>query len=234
VRGSERVPADVRLAVYGGAYRSRLAEALATTYGALAKLLDEDFAALAHGYVRTHDSSYFSIRNYGEQFAEFLAGDPATAKAPLLADLARFEWAMSGAFDAADEAPLVAQDLGAVAPDDWAQLRFIFHPSVARLSLHWNAPQIWQALTDDHERPPAQYQATATEWLLWRQGLATYFRSLDATEARVLDAARAGWPFGELCELLCACVGDDEAAGEAAMLLRGWVEAGLLTGTSAG
>jgi hypothetical protein len=44
----------------------------------------------------------------------------------------------------------------------------------------------------------------------------------------VLDAARSGWPFGELCELLCDEVGEPEAPAQAAALLRGWVQSGLI------
>ena len=39
----------------------------------------------------------------------------------------------------------------------------------------------------------------------------------------MLDAARSGWPFGELCELLCEELGRRAAAAQAATLLRGWV-----------
>ncbi len=95
VTGTARVPAATRLAVYGGAYRARLAEALATTYAALAKLLDADFEELAQAYVASHDSPYFSVRYYGEDLARFLESEERYAAAPLLADLARWEWAMT-------------------------------------------------------------------------------------------------------------------------------------------
>ncbi len=66
-------------------------------------------------------------------------------------------------------------------------------------------------------------------WLLWRHELTTYFRSLDATEAAVLDAARQGWPFGELCELLCDELGESQAPAHAAALLRDWIASGLIS-----
>jgi hypothetical protein len=232
VSGSARVPAAARLAIYGGAYRGRLAEALGANYPALAKLLDEDFAQLAEAYVVSHDSPYFSIRYYGEDLARFLATEERYAGAPLLADLARWEWAMTQVFDAADAAPLEAAALSQVAPDAWALLRFRWHPSVTRLDLRWNAPQVWQALTEARERPAAAVTVEAAPWLLWRQGLTTYFRSLAPTEAQALDAARSGWPFGELCELLCETVGDEAAPATAASLLRGWVGSGLIIATA--
>jgi hypothetical protein len=230
VVGTARVPVATRLRIYAGAYRSRLAEALENTYPALAKLLGEsDFHALAAEYVRTHDSPYFSIRYYGDALPEFLAAHSDYAGAPVLAELARWEWTMTDVFDAADATPLTHAELSRVSPPQWAALRFAWHPSVRRLALEWNAPQIWQALIAEAERPQASWSAAPVEWLLWRQGLTTYFRSLGASEAAMLDAARNGWPFGELCELLCTELGEEQAVSTAATRLRDWVGSGLIT-----
>jgi hypothetical protein len=98
-----------------------------------------------------------------------------------------------------------------------------------RLSLAWNVPQMWQALVKEQQRPQASLNEKPLEWLLWRHELSSYFRSLTATDAAVLDAARAGWPFGELCALLCEELGETQAPAHAATLLREWVGAGLVT-----
>jgi hypothetical protein len=135
---------------------------------------------------------------------------------------------MTSAFDAADAPPLSAAALARFAPAQWAQLRFRWHPSVQRLTLWWNVPQLWRALSEDAERPAMTLAAAPVQWLLWRENLTTYFRSLPKTEASVLDAARSGWPFGELCTLLCEEIGDAEAPAQAAVLLRGWVTSGLI------
>jgi len=231
VTGTARVPLATRLGIYGGAYRSRLADALAANYPALAKLLGEsDFATLAMDYVRAHDSPFFSIRYYGDQLPAFLAAHEDYTAAPVLAELARWEWTMTCVFDAAEAAPLAHAQLARVPAAQWAQLRFSWHPSVHRLELAWNVPQLWQALSDDAQRPPVTLQASS--WLLWRHELLTFFRSLPPAEAAVLDAARSGWPFAELCELLCDEVGEAQAPAQAAELLRGWIAAGLIVGAS--
>jgi hypothetical protein len=233
VVGTARVPVATRLSVYGEAYRARLSEALQANFPALAKLLDtQDFAVLASHYVTAHDSSFFSIRHYGHELPQFLGQHPHYLDAPVLAELARWEWAMAGAFDAADATPLVHTDLARLSAQQWAQLRFTWHPSVARLGLSWNVPQLWQALNEDAERPAASLSREPLQWLLWRQGLTTYFRSLQNAEARALDAARDGWPFGELCDLVCDEVGEAQAPATAATLLRGWIDAGLIIGAA--
>jgi hypothetical protein len=229
VVGTARVPVATRLGIYAGAYRSRLAEALASNYPVLARLLGEsDFGALASEYIAAHDSPFYSIRYYGDGLARFLATREDYAAAPVLAELAQWEWAQTSVFDAADAPPLAADALARIPPAHWAQLRFRWHPSVQRLTLWWNVPQLWQALSEDRERPEMSLAATPMEWLLWRENLTSYFRSLPKTEASVLDAARSGWPFGELCTLLCEELGDGAAPAQAAMLLRGWIGSGLI------
>ncbi|MGB6604839.1 MAG: DNA-binding domain-containing protein [Steroidobacteraceae bacterium] len=232
VLGTARVPVETRLGIYAGAYGSRLIDALRSNYPALAALLGEaDFEALGAEYVRTHDSPFFSIRNYGDVLAEFLTQHPTYAEVPVLCELARWEWMLGGVFDAADAAPLTAAALGSVAPGDWAQLRFEWHPGVRRIALVWNVPQLWQALTDERERPELSLLAEPVEWLAWRQELRTYFRSLSKSEAALVDAARAGACFGELCEQLQAELGAQAAPARAAALLRAWVAAGLIVAT---
>jgi hypothetical protein len=229
VVGTQKVPVATRLEIYGDGYRSRLIEALEANFPVLSELLgEEDFTTLGGAYVRSHDSPFFSIRYYGNELADFLATDPAYAGAPVLAELARWEWAMSEVFDAADADPIGTETLAGVVPQEWAGLRFDWHPSLRRLRLAWNAPQIWKAVSDEAEPPEVALGEEPAEWLLWRQELRTYFRSMQPHEAMALDAARAGQSFGELCDGLSAQIGEAEAPAKAAAFLKGWIESGLI------
>src|SRR3979411_1870320 len=96
----------------------------------LANLLGEaDFQTLGAKYVATHESPFFSVRYYGHELADFLAATPQYSKAPLLAELAQWEWAMAAAFDAADAEPIDSAAFAQVAPEDWAELRFEWSPA---------------------------------------------------------------------------------------------------------
>jgi hypothetical protein len=229
VVGTQRVPVSTRLGIYSGGYGARLTEALQTNYPVLAQLLGEsDFDGLAAAYIRSHDSSYTSIRYYGNELEAFLAQDPTYAEVPLLAELARWEWAMTETFDAADAPALGIEALGSVPPERWADLRFEWHPSIRRLQLTWNVPQIWNAITHETERPQPAVTAEPGQWLIWRREWATYFRSASPSEAAALDAARSDSSFGELCELLCRLLGEADAPAEAAGYLRDWLQSGLI------
>ena len=231
VIGTERVSIATRLAIYGDGYASRLIEALEANYPVLAKLLgSEDFSTLGTAYVRAHDSQYRSVRYYGAELADFLASRSEYLRAPVLAELARWEWAMTEAFDAADATPIDVGALTRVAPERWAELHFEFHPSVRRLALFWNVPQTWKALTNDAARPEQRMQATPAQWLLWRRDLQTFFRSMQAPEAAALDVARGGATFGEICTMLTEHCTEDETPARAAAFLRRWVDSGLIAG----
>lgn len=241
VVGTGRVPIATRLAIYGDGYGARLNEALQANFPVLSELLGEgDFETLAGAYIRTHDSPFFSIRYYGNALSEFLATEPEYAGAPVLAELARWEWDMTEVFDAPDAEPITVSHLAQVAPEEWAELRFEWHPSVRRLALSWNAPQIWKAVSEgsgsagtdtDEGRtqvPEVVFNPEPVEWLLWRHELRTFFRSLEPGEAVALTAAREGQSFGEICALLSIESGPTEAPALAAGFLRNWVESGLL------
>lgn len=232
VVGTARVPVATRLSIYGDGYRSRLIEALEANFPVLSELLGEvDFETLGVAYVRAYPSRSFSIRYYGNSLADFLASEPRYANAPVLAELARWEWAMTEVFDAADAQPIGPDGLSRVPPEKWAELRFQWHPSIRRLALAWNAPQIWQAVSDGAEPPKMTLSSEPVQWLLWRQELRTYFRSLQPSEVAALEAGRQGQPFGELCVLLSEEFGEAQAPATAAGFLREWVESGLLTAT---
>jgi hypothetical protein len=229
VVGTERVPVDVRLGIYGDGYRSRLIEVLESSYPVLASLLGEvDFQTLGAKYVASHESTFFSVRYYGHELAEFLGADEEYSKAPLLAELAEWEWAMAAAFDAADAEPIDSAALAQVAPEDWAELRFDWSPSVQLVALDWNVPELWKAVTEETELPAPSLHPQPASWLIWRRELQIFFRPVASAEAAVITASLAGQSFGELCVLLCEHLDESEAALHAAGFLRGWVQSGLI------
>ena len=227
--GTSKVSAATRLGIYSNAYVARLIEALESSFSSLAQLLGpEDFAELCETYIRAQPSRFFSIRYYGETLADFLASHPDYESAPVLAELARWEWLMADVFDAADQEPLSVDALKSVHPALWADLAFDWHPSVRRIDLSWNAPQLWSALTHDTDRPEIEVKDPPVAWLAWRRDLLSQYRSLSPMEAAAMDAARAGKSFGDVCELLCDHCGEDEAPGIAATYMAEWLNAGLV------
>jgi len=237
-----------RIDAYQHAYQARLAGALRDNFEVLALAMgDEAFAALAQAYTAAHPSRQPSIRWFGHRLADFMARqleqDDGLVPHPAMVDLARLDWALRAAFDAADAPVLDATALATLPAEAWPRLRFNLHPSVQRLPLAWAIGPAWHALRAQADAPsdaadggdePAlpSPEPLGHTVLVWRRGLATQWRSLDAAEAPLLAAVAAGRPFARWCELAATLVDEPDAAVPLVVgRLQQWLGEGLLSGT---
>lgn len=229
IAGTDDAFRRARLDIYYNAYRLRLAEALATDYAILKSYAgDEIFDAIVRDYIDAHPSAFRNVRWFGEQLAGFLRDGPRYAGQPILADLARFEWTLGLAFDAADTATLRFEDVAAVPAEAWAGLRFAPHPALHVIELRTNAVAVWNEIKNADRRIAPESLPQPLRWAIWRRELSPYFRSLEADEAWALDALRNHLGFGEICAGLCQWLPEEQAAPRAAALLRGWVDEGWI------
>jgi hypothetical protein len=214
--------------LYLMAYRARLLAALRDNFPVLHRALgDEAFADLAHDYIDAHPSRFRSIRWFGDALVEFLDADPDRLPHPALADVARMDWAMRGAFDAAGVPLLTLDDLAALPPEDWPQRHFTLLPSLRRVELSWNVEPVWRALNDDAEAETNAPEPLAHVLLVWRPELDCLWRSAGDTEAAALCALAQGATFAECCAVI-AGAGEPDPAAVALGLLQRWVSDGLL------
>jgi hypothetical protein len=222
------------LRIYRQAYAGRFIAALRDNFGVLPRVLgDEAFDALALAYIQAYPSTQPSIRWFGHRLPGFMAEHDDLVPHPALTDLARMEWALRAAFDAADREPIDAQALAGVAPDAWPSLVFDALPGVQLFDLGWNVAPVWRAMQDGVDGEWADLrepQPLAHSLLVWRAGLDTRWRSLEPLPARLLHAALQGQNFGTLCALAANAVGEAQAALHAASALRGWLADGLFSG----
>lgn len=231
-RGTLR--ATERLAIYRHAYGARLTDALKANFPKLHLALgDEAFAGAAAGYIAAHPSLTRSIRWYGQRLPEHLARTPPWSAQPVLAELARFEWALTEVFDAADATAIGREALAGVEHAEWGALRFVFHPALRTVSLAWNAVAVWKALdAAPHAAAPSPTSAGGDEtWLLWRQQYQNRFRCIGTAEATALAWAMDGASFAQVCEALTRVMPEAEVPRAAAGYLAAWLDGGLLVET---
>jgi hypothetical protein len=221
VRSTPALDADHRLAIYADMYFWRLRDLLADDFEKTAATLgDAAFTAAARAYIDAHPSEHPSVRHIGRRFtAHLLAHLPAEAP-PWAADLAALDWARVEVFDAPDAAPVRPADLGTVAPEDWAGLRFTTIPALTLVESAWPVHRAW-------ETPAAVLQPEPTAVRVWRQDHVVYHCAVDASEREALRRLMAGEPFGVICDAFADLEGDDAGAAAGALLLR-WVEDGLI------
>jgi Putative DNA-binding domain len=220
---SEDEDFPARLAVYTEGYRSRLLEALETTYpGVKAALGNAEFERTMRQFIEDVPSRHYSIRYYGETLSEFIRATRTESGAEALQDLARWEWVLADVFDAPDDAPIGSERLAAIGPESWPLVTFALRASLRSVAISSNAVQWWRWAREGGVKPSALECAPATSWRLWRQGIRTMFRSMNAAESAALAVASAGGTFGEICEVIAREVGDCEAPLRAASILNGW------------
>lgn len=235
IADSPREKRDVLFGVYRYAYGSRLVEALRNDHELLHRYLgDETFDEMGHAYVKARPSGNPNLRWFSQGLPEFLQSTAPYSGHPELFELAALERALNDAFDAAEGEVVELADMAGFAPEAWSDLRFVPHPSAARLELATNAAAIWLALKNDETPPEAAALAEPTHLLIWRQDVTPMFREIPAEEAMMWDEAARGIPFGVLCEMIATYDDPDGAAARGAGYLHGWITAGLLTDVSVG
>jgi hypothetical protein len=208
--------------VYRVAYRARLRAALRDNFDTLPLVMgDEAFDELANAYIASEPSRHYSLRWFGHRLGDFMATNDAFVPHPAMTDLARMEWALRNAFDAAPATPLTSAELAAVPATDWVELTFVLHPSVHLLSMGWAVGPVWHALKAGHDDmdPPEAFEH---DLMVWRLGMNTQWKSLTPMEAAFLKGLASGRTFGQLCEAL---VGQEQAAATAVALLSDLIRA---------
>ena len=140
-----RFPAARHLQVYRNNVFESLVGALKAVYPVVERLVGTGFFAYAaDGYIRRHPPVSGNLHDFGDSFAEFLAGFEPARELAYLPDVARLEWAWHRAFHAADHRPLTTDRLAAVPPGQYGQLCFRLHPSVQLIASDYPLLRIWQ------------------------------------------------------------------------------------------
>ena len=225
IKDSAKEGRNVLFGVYRHAYVARLAEVLADDYEQLhAYLGDAGFAKFAKSYIAAHPSDRKSARDFGRHVPRFLETDAGFGRHPELAEIASLEKALADAFDGPDAEPLKLAKLAEIAPELWAKLVLSPHPTAIRLTFTTNAADIWSALREETDPPPARLLLEPQALLVWRQDMTARFKPLRQEEAMMWDEAAAGTRFGVLCEMVATFAGEEGADFRAATYLKDWVD----------
>lgn len=231
IESDPRLSAVERLDIYAEMYFYRLRDCLAEDFRAVRAVIGPSrFHNLVTDYLLVHPSTHPSLRFAGRHLPLLLDTHPLADDWPFLADLARLEWAIVDAFDAADAAPLTERDLEALPATAWAELRFRLVPSVRLLDVRSAVQEIWSRV--DRGETPEAPPATPTSLVVWRSDFRVFHRPVEATEHAALRRAQDGETFGAICEDAAARTGLDSAAATLLLIVRRWLADGLLAAPS--
>ncbi len=225
-----RDSANSRLKIYGRAYFLRLREVLSLDYPVInARLGEKAFTQLCQRYLEAHPPSHFSVGVVGKHLPDFLKEDSIYSDKLYLSDLARFEWALQAVLEKPDAPTASLETLQHIPAEQWADLRFVVHPSVERLKFEWNVFDLWRGMTE--EVPPKRRRPKAVEqrFFVWQCDHAAYYCLATPEEDDFLAALMTGETFENLCDQFCE---DESQANEVALfaigLLQRWLNAGMI------
>lgn len=209
-----------RFAIHRTGVRRVWREGLAAQFPVTRRLVGDDFLmAAADLFAEACPPLSPVVAEAGAGFPAFLAGFPPLGEMPVVADVARLEWAMVEAGGAAEATPLPLAALAGVDPARLAGARLALHPSLRLLTTPTPARSVW--LAHQEADPPAavaDWQAEHT--LVLRPEAALQLAALGSGES-VFIAALAE---GAAIEQAAAEAADDPgfAPGQALMdLFRG-------------
>jgi len=134
-------------------------------------------------------------------------------------------------FDAENSPALVQlADMAQIPPADWPGLGFKFKPALQWLDLHWNVPQIKDAVDAGKPVPQRHRQDVPQRWLLWRRDFKIHWRSLEVHEAWALEQAQNGARFAGICEGLLEWIDAGQVALVAAGFMKQWIGDAMVVG----
>lgn len=229
LRETSAASASQRMAIYVHGYRARFIEVLSQDFPGLRFLLGEhDFDRLCRAYVEATPSRHYNIRWYGSALPEFVRASSPWSGNPALEEMARLEWHLGLAFDAADDAIVDAASFRDIPASDWPAMRFRLCTSLSRCVFHWNVAAIRRAL-DANEAPPllARMPEPQTR-VVFRKGITVFHRTVEPDEATALDVVAAGATFADVCETLCQWHDLDQVAERSLLFLKRWIDDGWI------
>jgi len=218
-------PAE-RVGIYHDMYLLRMEEALESDYPGLAHFLGpKRWSRLVQGYVEAHSSRSYTLNVLGREMAAYVSDAPRLSHRGFCRDLARLEWAITEAFDAAETPLLTEEDLSAVPPDAWESARLVPTAAFRLLALDYNAPAWLDTLRDDdHDHPLPRRRPT---WVaVCRRDYKVYRVPLTRPGHRLLEALAEGLSVGESVALCLERSRPRPTGDQVFAWFREWARAG--------
>lgn len=215
-----------RMRIYRNNFRASLGEALGAVYPVTERLLGEDFFQQTAGsYVREVRSISGNIRRYGSFFPNFLASLPDLENFPYLRDVARLEWAYHSVFHSEIKAPLDLTALRAVAPEDYAALRFGLQPAARLMASDYPVLRVWQVNLDGWlDDQTVNLDEGGVNLLIQRHEDSITVEPLAAGDYRLLERLSLGEPLADAIAAVVSVEPDFDLGGA----LGRFVSRGLL------
>lgn len=128
--------------VYRNNYALSLTEALGATYGAVKRLVGEDFFSyIAKQFIQKYPLSSSYLNDFGDEFADFIAGHELCQTLPYLSCVARLERCYEKAYHAAEKPQYDLRQISNLAGAE--DFHIDIHPAVQLMQSKYPVMDIW-------------------------------------------------------------------------------------------
>lgn len=218
-----------RVEVYHGMYLLRMVEALEYDYPTVKHYLGEDaFEELVREYVQVFPSRSYTLNRLGDHMPEYLESREEWADSQFLADLARFELAITQVFDEAESPVLTAEELQSVPTEAWESARL--EPISAFRLLELKHAVVPHLKAYHHDRPSPRPRRRNTWVAVYRRDFSPLYLELSRAEHDLLQALVEGTPLAEALAAAAVKVRSTQRQEKIFRWFRTWVAEGLFSG----
>ncbi len=219
LKATHDLPPLRRFAVYRNNVVVGLIDALAERFPVCLRLVGEEFfRAMALRHVRRSLPRTPLLFEYGEDFAEFVAGFEPARSLPYLPDVASLEYAMGRACHAVDATPLPLDLVRSLPLERLEAATASFHPSTQVVPSDYPIVSIWRAnmATD----PPRSLTLDhAEDALVVRPRLDVEAHALPSGGSAFIETLMGGGAFGEAASAASRRAKDFDLTANLRMLL---------------
>jgi len=228
VRPSHSLTPAERVGIYHDMYLLRMVEALEADYPAVRHFLGEEaFERLVTEYVQGFPSRSYTLNRLGDHLPGFFDDHPDVPHAAFLADLARYELAVTEAFDEEQSQVLTPDDVKAIAPEAWPTARIV--PIAAFRLLALRHP-VAAHLEASRQGAPAPAPRRRRSWIaVYRREYSVMRLDLSRPQHELLAALAAGRLLGEAVAAAALDVRASRREGAVFRWFSSWVAAGMFS-----
>lgn len=195
------IPLPERLKVYRNNIVGSLSEVMLATFPILEKLVGKEFLeGMARSFILQNPPSGGCLSLYGEGFPEFIEGFEHAKPLPYLPDVARLELAMNKAHFAADDKPLTAEAIAAIAPDELGDTRFNTRDSVHLITSPYPLNAIREFCLSGAGGDAPDMEQGGAPLMIYRPQFETEIVMLGTDEYLMLQKLQDGKALGEALE----------------------------------
>lgn len=170
-------------------------------YSVIEKLVGQDFFhATAREYIKQYPSTVKSLHDYGDKFAEFLAGFLHAQTMPYLPEVAQLEWGCHEILYEHNDEPFDLLRLKNIAHADHGDIRFKLNSASRLFAFRYSILQIWQICREDNDEKIIELHQGGEKVLVIKKQEDIIFEKLTDGEYEFLSAISKQQKFTDVCK----------------------------------